>query len=189
MRLFGERLTEVEQVRRFKTQMLPHLNAAYQLARWLVRDEDDARDLVQKAYLSAFNAFAGFRGEDGKAWILTIVRHACYRWLRHHKTTQAAEVFDETLHSLDETGLLRADAPDHDPETWLLREESQRLVQRALDKLPPEFKEIIMLRELEGYSYREIADIVTIPAGTVMSRLARARALLRRYLTELREES
>lgn len=186
MKLFGERLTEAEQVRRFKILVIPHLSAAYRLARWLIRDGDDARDLVQEAYLSAFKAFTGFHGEDGKAWILTIVRHACYRWLQRHRRRPSAEAFDETLHSLDEAGLLRADAPDHDPEAWLLQEENQRLVQQALDKLPPEFKEIIILRELEGCAYSEIAEIVAIPAGTVMSRLARARALLRKYLVELR---
>lgn len=177
MRLFGKRSTESEQVGRFKARVLPHLNAAYRLARWLIRDEDEAQDLVQDAYLSAFRAFAGFHGEDGKAWILTIVRHACYRWLQHNRRRPNAEEFDETLHSLDEVGLLRADSPDHNPESWLLQDESQRLVRRALEKLPPEFREIIILRELEGYSYSEIAGIVAIPTGTVMSRLARARAI------------
>jgi RNA polymerase sigma-70 factor (ECF subfamily) len=164
------------------------LNAAYRLARWLVHDDHHAQDLVQDAYLSAFKAFAGFAGEDGKAWILTIVRHACYRWLQRNKRQPDAEEFDETLHSLDGAGL-RADSPNDDPESWLLKDESRRLVHRALEKLPPEFREIIVLRELEGYSYSEIANIVAIPVGTVMSRLARARTLLRRYLVELSEES
>lgn len=181
-------MTESSQVRRFKAVVVPHLNAAYRLARWLVHDDHQAQDLVQEAYLSAFTAFAGFHGEDGKAWILTIVRHACYRWLRRTKRLPAAEEFDETLHGLDEAGLW-VDPPDNDPEAWLLKDESRQRVHRALEKLPPEFREIIVLRELEGYAYREIADIVAIPLGTVMSRLARARALLWKYLADLNEES
>jgi RNA polymerase sigma-70 factor (ECF subfamily) len=163
---------------------LPHLDTAYRLARWLVRNDHDAQDLVQEAYLSAFRAFDGFHGEHGKPWILTIVRHTCYRWLNHRKGQPTAEVFDETLHSLDETNRSVGQS-NHDPESWLLRDESRRLVHQALEKLPPAFREIIILRELEGYSYSEIAGIMAIPMGTVMSRLARARALLWKYLADL----
>ena len=173
-------------VRRFKAIVLPHLDAAYRLARWLVRNEDDAQDLVQDAFLSAFRGFEGFHGEDGKAWILTIVRNTCYRWLRHARERPPADRFDEALHSLEEVS---AGQMADDPEAWLLRDENQRQVHQALEKLRVEFREIIVLRELEGCSYSEIAGIVNIPLGTVMSRLARARNLLWRYLVQADEES
>lgn len=163
--------------------MLPHLKSAYRLARWLVRDDRAAQDLVQDACLSAFESIARFRGESGKAWILTIVRHACYRWLQRRRRGPIDEEFDETLHGLNGDGPVESGSRE-DPESWLLRDESRRRVHRALEKLPPEFREVIVLRELEGHSYREIAGIAAIPAGTVMSRLARARALLWKYLAE-----
>jgi RNA polymerase sigma-70 factor (ECF subfamily) len=178
------KLTESSQVERFKAVVLPHLNAAYRLARWLVRDDGDAQDLVQDAYLSAFKSFARFHDGNGKAWILTIVRHACYRWLQRNKRRPEAEALDETSLDLDAANSL-LDRPDNDPESWLLKDESRRLVHQALEKLPPAFREIIVLRELEGYSYSEIAGIMAIPMGTVMSRLARARALLWKYLADL----
>jgi RNA polymerase sigma factor (sigma-70 family) len=181
-------LTESAQVKRFQAMVLPHLNAAYRLACWLIRDEHVAQDLVQEAYLSAFKAFTGFHGEDGRAWILTIVRNACYRWLRRNQRQPAVEEFDETRHSPDEAAAPAESAADN-PESWLLREESQRQVRQALERLPPEFKEIIVLRELEGCSYREIAGIANVPLGTVMSRLARARKLLCNYLADLNEDA
>ena len=179
-------MAEPLKVRRFKAIALPHLSAAYRLARWLVRNDHDAEELVQDAYLAAFRFFDGFGGEDGKAWILTIVRNTCYRWLKQRRGQPPAEVFDETLHSFDEAGQ-PAGQPDNNPETWLLRDESRRLVHQALEKLPLEFRETLVLRELEGCSYREIAGIVDIPLGTVMSRLARARNLLWKHLTQLEE--
>jgi RNA polymerase sigma factor (sigma-70 family) len=180
-------LTESVKVRRFKAIVLPHLDTAYRLARWLVHNDHDAEDVVQEAFLSAFRSFDSFHGESGKAWLLTIVRHACYRWLKQRQG-QPAEVFDETLHSLDEVSL-PVDQPANDPESWLLRDESQRLVRQALEKLPLEFREIIVLRELEGYSYHDIASLAAIPMGTVMSRLARARGLLWKILMQLRSET
>lgn len=176
-------MTESSRVGRFEAVALPHLKSAYRLARWLVRDDCAAQDLVQDACLSAFKSFARFRGENGKAWILTIVRHACFRWLQRRRRGPIDEAFDETLHGLNGDGPVESGSRE-DPESWLLRDESRRRVHRALEKLPPEFREIIVLRELEGYSYREIAGIVAIPAGTVVSRLARARALLWKYLAE-----
>lgn len=181
-------MTESARIGRFKTIVLPHLNAAYRLARWLVRDDGEAQDLVQDASLSAFEAMASFSGENGKAWLLTIVRHACYRWLQRRQRGPATEEFDETLHGLDDEDLL-VNQPNEDPASWLLREESRQQVCQALERLPPEFREVIVLRELEGYSYREIAEIVAIPPGTVMSRLARGRALLWKYLTDRNEEA
>lgn len=182
------KLAESSRTERFKKVVLPHLNAAYRLARWLVRDDGDARDLVQDASLSAFEAIAGFQGENGKAWLLTIVRHACYRWLQRRRRGPPTEEFDETLHGLDDEDIA-ANQPNEDPVSWLLRDESRQQVCQALERLPPEFREVIVLRELEGYSYREIADIVAIPPGTVMSRLARGRTLLWKHLANRGEES
>ncbi|MBK8964119.1 MAG: sigma-70 family RNA polymerase sigma factor [Candidatus Competibacteraceae bacterium] len=181
-------LAEFLRARRFKTIVLPHLSAAYRLARWLVRDDGDAQDLVQEACVSAFESIAGFEGENGKAWLLTIVRHACYRWLQRRRRGPATEEFDESVHGVADEGS-SVNRSNEDPVAWLLREESQQRVCRALERLPPEFKEVIVLRELEGYSYREIADIVAIPSGTVMSRLARGRALLWKYLADQDGES
>lgn len=176
-------MADSSRAKRFKTVVLPHLSAAYRLARWLVRDDGDAQDLVQEACVSAFESIANFEGENGKAWLLTIVRHACYRWLQRRRRGPATEEFDETLHGAVDGGS-SAEQSSEDPVAWLLRDESQRRVCQALERLPPEFKEVIVLRELEGYSYREIAEIAAIPAGTVMSRLARGRALLWKYLAD-----
>lgn len=180
-------MAEPTRARRFKTVVLPHLDAAYRLARWLVRDNGDAQDLVQEACVSAYESIADFQGENGKAWLLTIVRHACYRWLQRHRRRLVTEEFDETLHGMDDGGSSFGQ-PNEDPVAWLLRDESRQQVCQALERLPPEFREVIVLRELEGYSYREIADIVAIPPGTVMSRLARGRALLWKCLTEQSEK-
>lgn len=174
-------LTEPLNVRRFDAIALPHLGAAYKLARWLIRDDQAAEDVVQEAFLSAFRSFDGFHGEEGKAWILTIVRNACYRWLRNNKSQELNDCFDEELHSLDESSL-PVGGPDNNPESCLMRTDDRRLVCEALASLPLEFREVILLRELEGFSYKEIADIVSIPVGTVMSRLARARGRMRKYL-------
>lgn len=154
----------------FEQTMLPHLDAAYNLARWLLRHEHDAEDAVQDAFLRAYRAFDRFRGGDGRAWLLTIVRNVCYSRLRHNRILPAAEEFDDTAHSAaDDTAELNAAA-------W--RETKSELLQQALDRLPPEFREMIVLHELEGLTYREIGAVAEIPIGTVMSRLARARAKL-----------
>jgi len=181
-------LAEFLRAKRFKTVVLPHLSAAYRLARWLVRDDGDAQDLVQEACVSAYESIAGFEGENGKAWLLTIVRHACYRWLQRRRRGPATEEFDETAHGVNDEGS-PVHQPHEDPLAWLLRDESRQQVCEALERLPPEFKEVIVLRELEGYSYREIAEIAAIPSGTVMSRLARGRALLWKYLADQSGES
>jgi RNA polymerase sigma-70 factor (ECF subfamily) len=157
--------------------VLPHLDAAYNLARWLMRNEQDAHDVAQEAYLRAFRFFPGFRGGDPRAWLLKIVRNTCYTWLHVNRPLRDAAEFDENL--------FRPDSWAPNPEEVVLQKDSDTLVRKALEKLPPNFREVIILRELEGMSYREIADITGMPAGTVMSSLSRARCRLRQVLTTL----
>jgi len=155
----------------FEESVMPHLNAAYNLARWLTRDEHDAEDLVQESYLRAFRSFETFEGRDPKAWLLTVVRNACFTWLK--KKGQHAIEFDEQIHSVD-------DVPD--AEAALLNQAALGSLNDCLEALPLEFREAIVLRELGELSYKEIADIACVPVGTVMSRLARARKRLRQCL-------
>jgi RNA polymerase sigma-70 factor, ECF subfamily len=159
---------------RFEEVVLPHLDAAYNLARWLTHTETDAEDVVQIAYLRAFRFFDGFRGGDGRSWIIRIVRNSCYTWLQQNRTHELTTVFDEEVHGVD----------DLNPETVLLARVDRQLLRKALKDLPAEFREVIVLRELEGLSYKEIAGIVDVPMGTVMSRLARGRKRLQRSLAD-----
>jgi RNA polymerase sigma-70 factor (ECF subfamily) len=159
---------------RFEEALLPHLGAAYNLARWLTRDDHDAEDLVQAAYLRALKFFGGFRGADGRAWLLTIVRKACYTFLDQKRSRGPSTPFDEQIH-----GVLSS-APG--PETHMLKKEDQQSVRQAVEELPLDLREVIVLRELEDLSYQEIAAIAGIPIGTVMSRLARARGRLHERL-------
>lgn len=164
--------TELE---RFERTFLPHLGAAYNLARWLTRNDEDAEDVVQDAYLRAVRFFGGFRGGDSKAWLLTIVRNAVYS--RPRGRLQGATIaFDEEIHDVKD------EAPG--PEGLLLQQASRRALAEALEELPVEFREALVLRELEGLSYKEMAEVTQVPIGTVMSRLARARKRLRRRLQE-----
>jgi RNA polymerase sigma-70 factor (ECF subfamily) len=158
----------------FEETMLPHLDAAHNLARWLLRNEQDAQDVVQEAYLRAFKSFGGFHGSNGRAWLLTIVRNTSYTLLKKNRAVDLTTTFDEEIH-----------ATHHDsasPAAVLEHAEDAELIGKAMDELPAEFREILTLRHQEGLSYKEIGEIVKIPAGTVMSRLARARAKLREYL-------
>jgi RNA polymerase sigma-70 factor (ECF subfamily) len=141
--------------------LVPHLDAAYNLARWLIRNETDAEDLVQEAYLRAFSHFAGFRGGDGRAWLLTIVRNCCYDRLKQKGSQGQSTDFDEAVHS--------AGQQTSNPETLLILEERAGLLSESLAELPAEYREVLVLRELEQMSYREIANIAGIPLGTVMS--------------------
>jgi len=161
----------------FEEAVLPHLDAAYNLARWLTRNEQDAEDVVQEAYLRAFRFFAGFRGGDARAWLLKIVRNTCYTWLHANRPLQDATEFDENLFPPDSRAL--------NPEEVVLQNDSRTLVRRALERLAPNYREVLVLRELEGMSYKAIADITGMPAGTVMSSLSRARDRLRQVLTDL----
>jgi len=158
----------------FEQTVLAHLDAAYNLARWLTRDDRDAEDVVQEAYLRAFQFFDGFHGGNSRAWLLTIVRHTCYTWLRKNRAHESV-VFDEELDFVESSV---------STEELVLQNTDRQLLRHALEELPVEFREVIVLRELEGLSYKEIASIVDVPLGTVMSRLARARQRLQQSLTQ-----
>jgi RNA polymerase sigma factor (sigma-70 family) len=160
--------------------VLPHLDSAYNLARWLTGNDHDAEDVVQDAYLRAAKFFGSFRGGDGRPWLLAIVRRAAYDWLARNRSQQPLAVFDEQLHSDPGENL--------DPVCLLLRDEDQEMLRQGLADLPVEFREVLVLRELEGLSYKEIAAITDVPPGTIMSRLARGRERLRdRLVKQLRE--
>jgi RNA polymerase sigma-70 factor, ECF subfamily len=169
-------VSDQSKVVRFEEIALPHLGAAYNLARWLVHNDHDAEDLVQEAFLRAFKSFSGYYGGNSRAWLLTIVRNTCYTWLQQNRVLRASEPIDEKL---DEVELDFAD-----PETLLLRSIDAQIVRQALGELPVEFREVVVLREMEGFSYKEIANVVDLPLGTVMSRLARGRKRLQALLTK-----
>ena len=161
----------------FDTVVLPHLDAGYRLARWLMRDADVAEDAMQEASLRAFRYFRTFVGGDGRAWFLRIVRNTCYSW-RRHRHQPPTDSFDDELHS--------SAWPPSNPETLLLQIDDAALIARALKRLPDHYHQLLVLRELEGLSYRELSEAIGIPMGTVMSRLSRAREALRSALdTEL----
>jgi RNA polymerase sigma-70 factor (ECF subfamily) len=159
----------------FDDVVLPHLDAAYRLAFWLLRNEDDAEDVVQEASLRAFRYFRTFTGGNGRAWFLRIVRNTCCGW-RGRQVHAATDTFDEEQHSSDDAVC--------DPETLLLRRATAAAIDQAMDHLPVRFRELIVLREMEGLTYREMADAMEIPMGTVMSGLSRARRALRGALHE-----
>jgi RNA polymerase sigma-70 factor (ECF subfamily) len=169
-------LEEQDKPARFEQSIMPHMNAAYNLARWLAGNDADAQDVVQEAYLRAFKFLGGFRGGDSRSWLLRIVRNAFYDWLKRNRREETGTPFDEELHSAaDETGT---------PDILLLEKGDHELMRKALEDLPFDFREILVLREFEGLSYKEIADIAEVPLGTVMSRLARAREHLRTLLVQ-----
>src|SRR6266480_944592 len=163
-----------EEVLSFEEAMLPHLDAAHNLARWLLRNEQDAQDVVQEAFLRAFKSFGGFHGSNGRAWLLTIVRNTCYTLLKKKRVADLTTPFDEEIHAPGDESVSAA--------TILERSEDAELIREAMDELPAEFREILTLRHQEDLSYKEIADIAQIPPGTVMSRLARARGKLKERL-------
>jgi RNA polymerase sigma-70 factor (ECF subfamily) len=163
-----------ERLRLFEQMVLPHLDAAYNLARWLAGNDHDAQDVAQEASLRAFRFFGNFRGENARAWLLTIVRNTFYTWLRKNRPAEkTVELNDETLDIEDVSACA---------ETASAQFADADAVRRAIAELPVEFREIVILREMEGFSYKEIADLSDVPIGTVMSRLARARKLLQKSL-------
>jgi RNA polymerase sigma-70 factor (ECF subfamily) len=183
-------VTESARTERFQRIALPHLNAAYNLARWLTRNNSDAEDIVQEAYLRAFKFFDGFHGEDARAWLLAIVRNTTYTWLQQKREHLRDTPFEEEFHSLDGASAVNVPGQrDDNPESIAARRDDQRLLTRALEQLPTEFREVVVLRELEELSYKEIADIANIPVGTVMSRLARGRKMLGECVRRMEEES
>jgi RNA polymerase sigma-70 factor (ECF subfamily) len=170
-RLFGQD----DRRSRFDRVVLPHLDAAYDLARWLTRNDQDAEDVLQNAVLRALQFFDGFHGVNARAWLLTIVRNSFYSWLeQRHRGHEMAEPFDEEIHSAAGGGA--------DPEVELLRQADSRLLRQGFESLPLPLREVMVLRELEGLSYKEIAAIASVPIGTVMSRLSRARRQLQDFL-------
>lgn len=162
------------QLTAFNDAVLPHLNAAYNLARWLTRNDQDAEDVVQEAALRAFKYWEGFSGRDCRAWLLAIVRNTFYS-LQRERSVQPELTADGDLDDVDDN------VPN--PERELLRSADRDMLKAALEDLPVEFREAIVLREMEGLSYKEIADIGNVPIGTVMSRLARARKRMQIFLT------
>jgi RNA polymerase sigma factor (sigma-70 family) len=172
---------------RFEALFLSHLDAAYDLARWLSRHECTAEDVVQEACLRAFKSLDGFHGENGRAWLLAIVRNTYYTWFNKHRSEAASVPFDEEAVMADCDAAAGAFAADDSIDDALRQQDARRLINQALAALPEDFREVIVLRELEELSYKEIASIVGIPLGTVMSRLARARKLMLRQLREAQE--
>lgn len=169
-----------DRARQFEAVALPHLDAAYNLARWLLRDEQAADDVVQEAYLRALRYFGSFHGEDAKPWLLGIVRNACFTWLQDNRGAAQTLEFDEDRDSGEQD--LAPERRADNPEQLLSRKQDGAALSAAIDGLPTVFREVLILRELEELSYDEIARIVGIPTGTVMSRLSRARGLLRAAL-------
>ena len=170
-----------EKAHRFEQVIMPHLDAAYNLARWLTRSDSDAQDVVQEACLRAFKYFEGFEGENPSAWLLAIVRNACFTWLKRNRP--AEEVSGEGI--TDDAAAVAADIAGIQsreltgtPETMLIDSRDRTRVNELVQRLPADYREVIVLREIEDLSYREIADVIGIPNGTVMSRLARARKML-----------
>jgi RNA polymerase sigma-70 factor, ECF subfamily len=166
---------------RFERAILPHLDAAYNLARWLMRDEHEAADAVQDACLRALRFIGSFRGGDGRLWLLAIVRNTCYSRLKRSAGRQDETEFDDETHS--------PESATTNPEALLERSRDSEALRRALEELPEEFREIIVMRELEGMGYKEIAEVAGVPIGTVMSRLARARKRLQRALSAARPKA
>lgn len=163
--------------RDFEQEALPHLDAAYNLARWLTGNDQDAQDVVQEAYLHAFRFFGESRGANVRPWLLRIVRNTCYTWLQLNRLRQPATKFDEELF-----------VPDPDAqnlEEALLRSDSGKLLRQALESLPTASREVLVLRELQGMTHKEISEVTGMPCGRVMSRLSRARSRLLLALTYL----
>ena len=159
--------------RKFEEEMLPHLDAAYNLARWLMRNDEDAEDVVQESFMRAFRFFGSFRGGNARAWLLRIVRNTSYTWLEQDRKMEGVEFDDESF---------GPDANTLNPEETLLRSDRGKILREALNKLATDYREVLILREIEGMSYKEISEVTGAPVGTVMSRLSRARDGLRKAL-------
>ena len=161
----GSDVLDSQEQARFEALVLPHLDAAYNLARWLLRSGADAEDVAQEAMLRSYRFFPGFHGGDVRAWLLQIVRNTCYTWLEKNRRVSDTVEFEEELHG----------NPGPTPEALAIQTDNRERLTRALKSLPPRYREVLVLRELEGCSYKEIAAITSIPIGTVMSTLSRAR--------------
>ncbi|MGE5213699.1 MAG: sigma-70 family RNA polymerase sigma factor [Nitrospirota bacterium] len=173
--------TESPRLTEFERQVLPYLDAAYNLARFLMRNDGDAEDVVQEAALRAFRFFDSFRGENSRAWFLSIVRNTAFTTLKRNRMNEETVEFDEELHG--------GQVPPLDAAIALDRVHDRQTVRAAIEQLPAEFREAITLRELEGMSYKEIADVAGVPIGTIMSRLARARRQLQVLLSKTYDQN
>src|SRR5437764_4452351 len=164
---------------RFASVVLPHLADAYALARWLTGNRADAEDVVQEACLRAFRGIAGFAGVNARAWVLTIVRHAAYTWLGKNRSAALLMVDDlEAVERQQASGGTSREAAPETPEAALIAKTDAARLEAAIAELPVPFRETLVLRDVQGLDYREIAEVTKVPIGTVMSRLARARQRL-----------
>jgi RNA polymerase sigma-70 factor (ECF subfamily) len=166
-----------QELPRFEELFLPHLDAAYNLARWIVERDQDAQDVVQEAYVRALRSFSGFRGVNPRAWLLTIVRNTAYNWIQKHIREENLIPFDEKVHAV----------ATNEPRSESFYEKRRQQLQEALTRLPPDFREVLVLYEFEGWSYKEMASALNVPIGTVMSRLSRARRRLHDVISEVRD--
>ena len=167
---------------RFERQVLPHLDAAYNLARWITRNEQDAEDVVQEAFVRAMKYFATFKGGEARPWLLAIVRNTCWSWLEKNRPADLVPMEPGALEAQLEA--LGQASGEGNPEVILLQSANRKLVNQALEELPVAYREVVVMREIEDLSYKDIAAIAAIPIGTVMSRLARGRDILRRAIGE-----
>src|SRR5258705_720930 len=174
-----ERLQQQNKLASFEKAVLPHLDAAYNLARWLTRDDADAEDVVQEACLRAFRFFGGFHGEDGRAWLLGIVRNTSSTWMQRNRSPGLNMPLDDEPYEVKSNDL--------NPEALLLQKVDAQMLRQAVEELPVEFREVLVLRELDEMSYKQIAVVADLPLGTVMSRLARARKRLQQILESHRQ--
>jgi RNA polymerase sigma-70 factor, ECF subfamily len=172
-------LIDPSQSRRFESLALPHLDAAYNLARWITGNDEDAQDVVQEAVLRALRYFASFRGDNARPWLLQIVRHTCFAWMKRNRPSDMVTLDDED----EPASTAWHDSSPDEPFMAVVRGDERTQVNQALAQLPVAFREVLVLRELEDLSYREIATIAEVPVGTVMSRLSRARNLMREALS------
>jgi RNA polymerase sigma-70 factor (ECF subfamily) len=166
--------SEDDSLARFKQNIVPQLEAAYNFARFLSRDADAAQDIVQEAFLRAYRSFAGYRGGDARAWIFAIVRNCYHSWLKDRRRKSRLE-FDPKGKGDSEEVILNISSDEDTPEAMLVRKAESQTVRFILNMMPRALREMLVVRELEEFSYRQIADITALPIGTVMSRLARAR--------------
>jgi RNA polymerase sigma factor (sigma-70 family) len=170
----NEDVLDLQERARFEQLVLPHLDAAFNLARWVLRGRNDAEDVAQEALLRAYRFFPGFNGADARAWLLQIVRNACYSWLEKNRPMDLSTEFDEQLYPQSSVT----------PESLAIAGDDKQRLTQALEALPPRFREVLVLRELEGCSYKEIASITSMPIGSVMSALSRARQRLHQSLAQ-----
>src|ERR1700744_6501277 len=165
----------------FEEVVMPHLDAAFNLARWLAGNDHDAEDIAQEASLRAYRFLSGFRGGNSRSWLLTIVRNTAYTWLKRNRPQAIVSIAEDELHEIEDPDTLK----NH---SSALHHADRDVLRAALEELPTEFREVLILRELEGLSYKEIADVTDLPIATIMSRLARARKQLQDYLARKGEK-